>query len=160
MADRIFTDAKSRPARPKVGEMRHQATASSSSDALPCQEGAPKSAVWGSSIADCFQTTRGDSFRWVHPREIKPVGDSISSSSFTPAPRHIGDPLLLSSFIADDPISIRATKEFENSVSAAPLLEGVDHLVLPQKFDEADHETTEEENEMPGQKRPLYGSGW
>ena len=53
-----------------------------------------------------------------------------------------------------------ATKEFEKAFSVAPLLEGVDHLVLLQKFDEADHETSEEENEMPGQKRAPYGSGW
>ena len=32
--------------------------------------------------------------------------------------------------------------------------------MLPHKFGEADHETSEEENEMPGQKRAPYGSGW
>ena len=33
-------------------------------------------------------------------------------------------------------------------------------MVLPQKFREADHETSKEENELPGQKRAPYGSGW
>ena len=32
--------------------------------------------------------------------------------------------------------------------------------MLPQKFGEADHETSEEENELPGQKRATSGSGW
>ena len=78
---------------------------------------------------------------------------SSSSSSFTPAPRLFGDPLLLSSFAADAPSSLQATEEFENAVADAPLLEGVDHVVLPQNFGEADHETSDEENELPGQKR-------
>ena len=86
--------------------------------------------------------------------------DGKDDSSVRAAPRHFGDPLLLSSFVAEDPCSTLATKEFEKVVSVVPLLEGVDHLVLPQKFGEADHETTEEENEMPGQKRTSYGNGW
>ena len=116
--------------------MRHQATASFASDALPRQERVSEHAVWGPPSA----VPRGHL-----------VGDSTSSSSsFTPAPRHFGDPLLLSSFAADAPSSTLATKEFENAVSAVSLLEGVDHLVLPQKLGEADHETSEEENELPG----------
>ena len=37
------------------------------------------------------------------------------------------------------------------------MLEEVDQLVLPQKVDEADHETSEEQNEMPGQKLAVAG---
>ena len=49
---------------------------------------------------------------------------------------------------------------FLNAVSAVPLLEGVDHLVLPQNIDEADHATSVEENEMPGQEwRPTSVAG-
>ena len=64
-------------------------------------------------------------FKGSIPEREKPVVDSTSSSSsFTPAPRHFGDPLLLSSFAADALGTTQATNEFENAVSDAPLLEG------------------------------------
>ena len=125
---------------------------------LPRLEKSSKFAAWESSVADRFllQGCRG-----VHPRGSHPAGEtSSSSSSFTPASRNFGDPLLLSAFATEAPGALRATEEFEAAVTDAPIMEGVDHVVLPQKFSEADHETSEEENELPNQKRAPYGSGW
>ena len=62
-AIRIIKDAENILARPKAGEVPHQATASSASDALPRQERVSKFAVWGSLVADRFQSTRGSSSR-------------------------------------------------------------------------------------------------
>ena len=53
----------------------------------------------------------------------------------------------------------RETEAFEASVSDRPVMEGIDHLLL-KHGEEASHETTDEERELPGQRRQPYGSGW
>ena len=53
----------------------------------------------------------------------------------------------------------KETEEFEASVSDRPVMEGIDHL-FPKKKEEAEQVTSDEERELPGQKRPSRGKGW